>query len=151
MVRNKVPLPWPYLTELARRAQIDAATEESVAIRRLTPLRNELIDWTYREFVERARTRGVVPVFIYLPWLGEDPGLGLAIDVKRRATVAGFVVLDLAGAFGAEDTKMLRVAVWDTHPNARGHALLARKLYAEVRAHERDIYHAPTVGAAAGK
>ena len=151
MVRNKVPLPWPYLTDLARRAQIDAATEESVSVRRLTPLRNELIDWTYKEIVERSRARGVVPVFVYLPWLGEDPALGQAIDVKRRAAAAGFVVLDLAGAFGVEDTKMLRVAVWDTHPNARGHALLAQKFYTEVRAHEHEIYQTPTVGAAVGK
>jgi hypothetical protein len=90
-------------------------------------------------------------VFVYLPWLGEDPALKGAIAVKRRAAAAGFVVVDLAGTFGTEDTKTLRLAVWDTHPNVRGHALIAQKLYAELEAHEREIYGASPVRAASGK
>jgi D-alanyl-lipoteichoic acid acyltransferase DltB (MBOAT superfamily) len=142
VVRKKVDLPWPYLSDLVRRAQIDARTEESVAMRRLLPFGDELVDWIYKGLVDGARARGAVPVFVYLPWLGEDPALKDAIAVKRRAAAAGFVVVDLAGAFGSEDTKTLRLAVWDTHPNARGHALIAQKFYTELQAHQREIYGA---------
>src|SRR5437773_10045731 len=42
---------------------------------------------------------------------------------------AGIIVINLIDEYKNQDIKALRVADWDTHPNAKAHALIAGKLY----------------------
>ena len=70
---------------------------------------------------------------MYLPTLA---WAGLGVDVSplaTRAEAAGWTVLSLEGVYDGHDPDDLRIAPWDHHPNARGHALIADRLYDALR------------------
>jgi hypothetical protein len=129
-VRKGVPIPYPFLTDLARRAGFDASTDEATAVRRMEPFRQELVAWVYGEMARACRERGVKPVLLFVPHV--NPGIWEqeAGDVLRLAREAGFTVIDLSGAYRGLDGTTLRLAEWDAHPNVRGHQLLADGFYA---------------------
>jgi hypothetical protein len=57
-------------------------------------------------------------------------------EVARLAHLAeesGFTVLNLADAYENQDVDSLVVAYWDKHPNAKGHRLIAERLYQALR------------------
>jgi hypothetical protein len=124
-----VPIPYEPLREIVRQAGVDATTDETTALRRLQPYRGAIVSWLYAEFVAACRARHVVPVFAFLP----QPYPGVwereVDETLRLASEAGFVVLDLRDAFKGSDLAALHLADWDTHPNARGHQLMAAALY----------------------
>jgi hypothetical protein len=132
----------PYLKELAQRTGIRPSTGSNEARRRIRPYEDELLAWVYRRFVEDCRAAGVVPVFVYMetvtertePWRAADRA-----DVLRLARGAGFVVLDLTGAYGAHAPAELWIAENDGHPNALGNRLLADRLLSLLREREHEI------------
>lgn len=131
-LRNKLDVPYPYLLELAKKAGIDSNTSETVAIRQLSPYRDQLLSWLYGEIVRASRDRGALPVWLFVPmvqagaWQEENAGF------FRIAKETGFIQIDLSDAYQGQDVKSLRLAEWDEHPNARGHQLLAARLYEEL-------------------
>ena len=51
------------------------------------------------------------------------------------ARAAGFVTLSLDGVYEGEDPRLIQLAPWDKHPNARAHRLLADRFYEELTRH----------------
>jgi len=131
-LRKHLPIPYAYLRETARRAGVDSATEEGLALRRLKPFQGEMLSWLYREIVETCRTRGIVPVFVFLPqvtdgtWREETPA------ILRAAVDAGFIVIDLDDVYRNQNMASIRLAEWDDHPSAAGHRLVAARLYQDL-------------------
>ncbi|HMB68687.1 MAG TPA: SGNH/GDSL hydrolase family protein, partial [bacterium] len=86
----------------------------------------------FRSALERtgevARSRGLPWVFVILPEFHGFPGpfqdvyAAVAADAER----AGATVVDVTRAFADEDPATTWVAHNDVHPNAKGHALIAR-------------------------
>jgi hypothetical protein len=69
----------------------------------------------------------------------------------RAAAAAGFVVLDLFDVYGPETGHdSLRVAEWDKHPNAAGHAMIAERLLDELRRRPALLEPAPSADGAGG-
>ena len=95
--------------------------------------------WLYRRIVQGCRERGTVPVWIFLPMTIEDPWQDDTATLFQIAREAGFVVLNLIDVYKNQDIKSLRVAGWDTHPNAKAHELIAGKLYEALWEREQDI------------
>jgi hypothetical protein len=134
-----VELPYPRLVEALRRAGVEPGTARSVAERRLAPLGAELAQWIYGRIVQEARARGIPAVWIYLPRISERVR---EADVERLfalAERAGFAVIDLRGLYDERDVEALRLAEWDNHPNAAGHALIAERIHAELLARRDEI------------
>jgi hypothetical protein len=75
-VRKGVPIPYPFLTDAARRAGIDQEHDETTALRRLQPFRGEITTWLYGEMVKACRQRGVVPILVFLPHIYPASGSG---------------------------------------------------------------------------
>jgi lysophospholipase L1-like esterase len=77
-----------------------------------------------------ARARGVPWVFVVLPEFHEFPGPFAEVftQVRSAATEAGATVVDVTGSFDGVDPSTIWVARNDVHPNARGHALIARAI-----------------------
>ena len=138
-VRKSVPIPYPFLTDVARRASIAKSTDETTALRRLQPFRGEITTWLYREMVKACRERGVVPILVFLPHIYPGIWEQEAVEVMDRAREAGFVVLDLKHVFAKSDGVALRLAEWDAHPNVKGHQMIAAGLYDAIVAHAGEI------------
>jgi hypothetical protein len=60
------------------------------------------------------------------------------------ARSAGFVVIDEPfHAYENVDNEQIIVAEWDSHPNARGHRILADALYQALVQHRGEVFGAP--------
>ena len=64
-------------------------------------------------------------------------------EALELAQTAGFAAIDLRDVYDGQDTTTLRLAEWDDHPNARGHELLANRLYKELR-EDKDLLNLGT-------
>jgi lysophospholipase L1-like esterase len=95
----------------------------------LKPLRWDLLAGVYREAAAECRARGVPSVWVLIPRVGKPAGREERERMAGLARSAGFTdVIDASDAFGAADPASLAVSPDDFHPNALGHALLARAL-----------------------
>ena len=134
VVRKGIDIPYDPLAQIVAKAGLTRAMDDQAALRRLQPYREELLATTYQQIVGRIRSKGAVPVFVFLPqvragtWQEETP------ETLRMAHAAGFIVIDLSDVFDGKDLDTIRIAEWDDHPNSKGHRLIADRLYAAVAA-----------------
>ncbi len=128
-VRVGFPLPYPCLDEIVRRAGVGDDTSWGMTELLLKPHDKEVARCVYRGIVEDCRQRGVVPVWIYVPIPGVTT---VTIDegrLKALARRAGFVVVDLSDWAVGERPADLKFDESDYHANARGHRLIADRLF----------------------
>jgi hypothetical protein len=131
-VRDRRPIPYDYLREVANKAQIDPLTAEADAVKRLIPYRNEILTWFYRKIVDDCRQSNVLPVWIFLPMVNEGLWKEETAGFTKIAEEAGFIMVNMHDIYSDQSLASLRVAEWDEHPNARGHQVIAARLYREM-------------------
>jgi hypothetical protein len=134
-----VELPYPELIALAREAGVEEGLTKSEAVRLLSPVESEILALTYRLIAEESRSKGVVPVWIFMPTLEYPLQQEKVVHLRNIAQEAGLVVLDLTPAYDGQEPDALVIAYWDKHPNALGHRLIADQLYLELLANEAMI------------
>jgi lysophospholipase L1-like esterase len=126
----------PYLQELARRSGVHAETGPTEARRRMAPYERELLAWVYSKVVADCREHGIEPIYMYLPsvieatepWQAERRRE--ALELAERA---GFRMIDLTDVYEPHKPSDLWILENDTHPNARGHQLIADRLHTLLR------------------
>jgi hypothetical protein len=97
--------------------------------RDLRPVRGEILAGVYRAAAADCRARGVPCVWVLVPRVGRAPEPDERAWLTGLARAAGFSeVVDLSGAYDGLDPGALAVGPDDYHPNAEGHARLARRL-----------------------
>jgi hypothetical protein len=151
VARNGIDIPYDYLKEIVRKAKINAQMTEDEAMKRFD-LSEELLAWLYPRLAEICRQHGILPVYIYTPVLQKmenDPEQEARF--MRFAKEAGFVVIDISDTYEKYDTDSLRVAEWDWHPNAKGHQLLADRLYQALQENGQIVLHSTRPGKAGGE
>ena len=127
--RAGTAIPYGFLGDRLRQAGVDRGTDETTAQRRLEPHRGEIVSSLYREMAALCERNCAVPIIAFLPPTYRGVWEQEAEEVLRRAADGGFVALDLREIFRKEDTRSLRLAEWDAHPNTRGHQFMANELY----------------------
>ena len=104
----------------------------------LRPHRDAILAGVYRTVVADCRSRGVASAWLLLPRVGKPTLPADRAKLVGLARDAGFDhLVDLSGAFDGLDPSRLAIGPDDFHPNARGHALLARRLDETLREHLR--------------
>jgi D-alanyl-lipoteichoic acid acyltransferase DltB (MBOAT superfamily) len=126
LLQEGTDLHYPYLRDLARRADVRSGMAEPLVRRRLAPFGNELLSWTLRQMTETCKAHDIRPIYVLLPEINVVSDAGPEI---RRAEEAGFTVLDLSDVYKGQSRQSLWVAEWDAHPNELGHQLIAQRLY----------------------
>jgi hypothetical protein len=143
VVRKGIPIPYAPLADIVAKAALTKDLDEAAALRKLQPYRDEVLRSTYRLIVDKIRSAGSVPVFVFLPqvrggtWEEETP------ETLRTASAAGFTVIDMSDVFAGQELESIRVAEWDDHPNVKGHQLIAQRLYASIEARPDIIFARP--------
>jgi hypothetical protein len=95
----------------------------------LRPHRDAFFAGIYRAAVADCRARGVPCVLIVVPRVGKAADPAERRHMTAMADSAGFaLVADLTDAYDGIDPATLAIAPDDFHPNADGHARLARRL-----------------------
>jgi D-alanyl-lipoteichoic acid acyltransferase DltB (MBOAT superfamily) len=130
-IREKVPLTFEYLEELKVRAEIpENPTDQDM--RRLSPFRDEIVDWGYGRMADFCRAHRMHPVWIHLPATDETVDQEMLEAQRRKAEEQGFVTFGLDGAYGEGDRSDIWLFPHDRHPNAEGHRRIATKLLDEL-------------------
>ena len=122
-------IPYPYLEDVARRAGVEAGMSQEEIEAGLQPYSDELLEWTYRQFVLLCEEHGVLPVLVYIQALEVPANEKDRDDIFGPAAEAGFVLIDLSRVYSGQDISEIVVAPWDLHPNAAGHALIAQAIF----------------------
>jgi hypothetical protein len=125
-------LPYPALQQIADAAGLAEATDLSDGLRRLRPLQGELLNWLYQELIAQGAAHGVQGVFVFLPQLERGTWEEETPDTISMARKAGFHIIDMSDLYHGIEGE-LAIAEWDNHPNARGHQLIAERLFAETK------------------
>ncbi|MEO7514015.1 MAG: hypothetical protein ABIZ91_19930 [Gemmatimonadaceae bacterium] len=125
----------PHMAEWIERAGLSRDLSAEEIGQRLDPFRAPILSATYVEMVRRIRALGALPVFAYIPTPDTRVDAQLLEAYLASTKDAQFpVALDFGDVYDLQDQKDLVVAEWDHHPNARGHRLIAAKLYEVMRA-----------------
>jgi lysophospholipase L1-like esterase len=96
---------------------------------RLRPHREAILLGVYRRVVADCRSRNIPAVWVLLPRVGKPVDPMDRATIIHLARIAGFDrLIDLSDAFDGRPASSLAIAPDDFHPNAEGHAILARRL-----------------------
>ena len=137
MVRTGVPIPYPELNDILKRAGVGHGIGRFEGEQRIQKYQDEILSWTYRRMVTDIETHGATPVWVYLPQMGDHVPPEALAHFIRMAEDAGFTTISLADCFGGAEPDSVTFGEWDRHPNAVGHRLIAEKLYQRLQ--ERAI------------
>ncbi len=121
------PIPYPEIREIISRAGITGTMSNPEARARLRPYERPLFKWVVGEMARQSTAHGAksAMMLIRLPTLERDS----LLPMREASQAAGMPVIDLLNVWPALAEPTFRVAPWDQHPNASGHALLADSLY----------------------
>lgn len=131
---DTLDLEYDFLRNLKSEAGIKKGMTHAEVQKRLLPFGDKIVEWGYNKIANSCIEKGIKPVWIFLPTIEgimNEP----ANDRKRVeqfAVNAGFFIISLEQVFTNQDTKEIRVAPWDMHPNAKGHQLIAEMLYSKL-------------------
>lgn len=140
-VQKNVDIPFKPLRDIVARAGLTRELDETAALKRINPFSNEILSWTYRYIVERSREKNALPVLVFLPQVRDGPWQEETAETLRMAEDAGFIIINLADVYRDQDITTIRLAEWDEHPNVRGHALIASRLYDELHNKRSTIFN----------
>ncbi|MDA1314937.1 MAG: hypothetical protein O2968_16525 [Acidobacteria bacterium] len=134
-VLARLDIPYPYLRQVVEEAGVSPEMPEQTVRRRLERYGKEMTHWSWGQVQEQCRERGIRTYMILIPGLLTEPVTrGFRQDVAAKSADYGFTSVDVADTF--EDVpshESLAIAPWDGHPNAKGHRMLADKLFGELR------------------
>jgi hypothetical protein len=150
MARTGIEIPYPELREMAARANVPAGTGRFESEQRLTPFQNELLVWIYKRMVELCKARGVAPVWVYLPQVGDVVDPTALAKFEQVAREAGFTIVSLADAFDGHPANTIWFGEWDRHPNANGHRLIAESFYRKLQGVNATVLTGPAAALPSG-
>ena len=147
IVKQDRTLPYPFLTDLIEEVGATPEMEKSEIRSRLKKHEQELLQWSFEQIAQTSDSIGATPIALLIPTTRELDGIddewgGI---LTRITSDAGFHVLNLEGAYGGLDEKLVALAPWDQHPSVLGHQLIARKLYEAIAANP-DLFQLNTPG-----
>jgi hypothetical protein len=137
-------LPYDGLRDIVERARIRPKMQEVDALKALQPYRAEILSYVYRRLAEQSHARGIVPVWIFLPQTREGDWGDETDETVRIAEAAGFIVINMDDVYSGMNLRDLWLAEWDDHPNARGHQVIADRLYAELLQRRERVFALPS-------
>lgn len=134
-VLARLDIPYPFLEEIVEESGVSPDMRESAAHDRLERYGGEMMYWSWSQVEEQSRERGIRTYMVLIPGLLTEPvTLGYRQVFAAKAAEYGFTPFDLADTFDRIPAQeSLAIAPWDGHPNAKGHRMLADRLYEELR------------------
>lgn len=132
-LRDGVEPPFPWVRDLLARARVTRDLRETEALSRLAPYREELLSWTQRQIVEKARARGIRAIWVYLTMPEKAPAHDVVQRLSAQAREAGFEVLDWSDVYDGVDLGTLQASAFDFHPNVAGHQRIADRFYRDLQ------------------
>src|SRR5687768_1212124 len=139
-VRRGAPMPYPEIQEKLRGAGVTRDMSDLELRGRIKPLVPDILQWSLEHIGRLASARGVRAIALVLPRPDPEPGdAQIERDLATWASQAGFSVIRLDGVFSGQPLDSIRIPPPDGHPNARGHRLIADRLYEALRDNDANL------------
>ena len=129
---NKV-INYEFINELMEKANVNKPITEEEFIKKLTPYKRDFVQWGLAEISQFCQNNEIIPVFVYVPDLKEETPQNEPIELINIAKKQGFITFNIHDVFDQFNKEELTIAPWDYHPNAKGHQLIAQRLFEEFR------------------
>ena len=130
---GETPIPYETLRSLAKQIGISPRMPHAELTGRIHRISDQVNDWAVLAIAlsaERQKTELVVLVLNeVLDVVPED------LPNQSAMTEAGIHIINLLDVYADYEVDDLRVAPWDNHPNAKGHRIIADRLYQELTPH----------------
>ena len=134
-------LKYPLLTFIKNKSGIKQTMSNTEIKNRLTPYTDILIKWAYSEISKMCYKNNATPVWVYLPTTADTIDKAEFKFIKQVANECHYVQLDLTGLYDSVNRKDIMISEWDTHPNKKGHAVIANKLFNELIKNRQKIFY----------
>ena len=139
-VRRGAPIPYPEIQEKLRQAGVTREMSDLELRGRIKPLVPDILQWSLEHIGRLARARGARAIALVLPRPDPEPGdAQIERDLAAWASQAGFSVIRLDGVFSGYPLDSIRIPPPDGHPNARGHRVIADRLYEALRDNDANL------------
>jgi LPS sulfotransferase NodH len=117
---------------LVQKAGVLPDMSEKEGQRLLRPFVGDLLRWTLARAAAAIRDMGARPALVLIPEPADpldSPRWPLFLSAARDT---GLPVIDIHDVFEGQDPAQLTLSAADSGPNAKGHRLIAARLYAEL-------------------
>jgi lysophospholipase L1-like esterase len=139
LVHDGVDLEYPYLKELAARADLRPDDDPHTFDAKLEPYRLETVRWALSEMKEAAAAGGAGLMLFLVPQVLDQDMIRDRFDgVREIAAELDIPVVDATETFvGVEDFTPYRLGPMNNHPTDAGHARIADNLWRKLQADPR--------------
>lgn len=129
--QDKRDVSYQFLNDIFAEAGVTKDMPHQEARRRLDPFGEEIIRQSFLKMGEFSTAQGVPVIGAFIPSTEEIKSYNEEWHPKLKgfAENSGFNIVTLEGAYKGINEEAVRLAPWDTHLNAKGHVLVADKLY----------------------
>ncbi len=138
-IRNGTNLKYPFLEYIKRLSGVKQSMSNSEIIERLRPFAFCLITWCYMQIREDAYKNNVSALWAYLPATDDVLDLPEFNKLKHLASQLNFIILDMRGVYRNVKREDFQISKTNTHPNAKGHAIIAQKFYEELVKNKKQM------------
>jgi D-alanyl-lipoteichoic acid acyltransferase DltB (MBOAT superfamily) len=130
VARYGIPNPYPDLVAIVDSAGVDSGTVQADAFRRLKPYGRRLLEWSLTRMDSMTTARGIPIALVVRDMPAEHSALpDSTLDFARQL---GYDIIDIRDVYAGQDPSTLLLASYDKHPNAKGHRLIAERLFTEL-------------------
>lgn len=145
LVASGTDFKYEYLRQIARKSRLRTDDSRPVVNSKLEPFFQPMTRWAVEQIRNYAASNGASIVIALLPAV-MDADITAADFNRLHEAIDGLGIptLDLRDTFRFADFRELQVVPGlDIHPNARGHEMIFKDLYAKLQA-QRDVLAALT-------
>jgi len=140
LIQNGTNLKYPFVENIRKVSGVKQSMSESEIKERLKPFAFSLIMWSYMQIKNTCYKHHVKAIWVYLPTTDDVINPEEYKKLQHFASLCGFITLDLRGVYDNLKVEDIQVSKTNTHPNAKGHQLIAKKFYEELIKNKKQIF-----------
>ena len=141
VLNNKVWSQDSLIVDLVNRAGLEPGMNEATVFRKMKPHLAPIAKRLLAAIHQQIESNGAKAVLIYIPESEVRFEGAENYDLMKMGKAIGFDAISLDGAYDYMEPKDLQVTVFDHHPNALAHGLMADKFF-EVILENHRIFRA---------
>ena len=137
------------MRDLALKAGVKKGMTDDQVQKVIKPFADPVIAREIKRLADLCAVHGVRCIYSLVPTPTWAASRAAGPPMAKAARESGFAILNVDDVFTGRDARELTVAPWDYHPNAKAHAMIADRLFAELTARPELLRPLPPPAASA--